>query len=137
MLGFSALVTGLASAGSLRPAALLPVAMLLAIVWLHQSFYRFFARVRGAGFALGVLPLHLLFFLYSGLAIPLGYLAYRRDRRQALVEAAGPGRILVHPLSPEPGLLCRQAEETHITAEDPGESYRAPVTTHTTTAQGA
>jgi cellulose synthase/poly-beta-1,6-N-acetylglucosamine synthase-like glycosyltransferase len=97
-LGVSALVPVLAAAGSLQPAALLPVGLLLVIVWIHLSFYCFFVRVRGLGFAFGVLPLHLLFFLYSGLAIPLGYLAYRRDRRRAVEEAAGPGRILVHPL---------------------------------------
>ena len=46
----------------------LPVIALLSIVFylLHRDFYSFFARKRGLLFALKVVPLHLLYYLYGG-----------------------------------------------------------------------
>jgi hypothetical protein len=70
--------------------ALLPPGCLLAILGIHHDFYRFFASARGLRFAAAVVPLHLLYFLYSGLALPLGICAYVRDTRQALRWGAGP-----------------------------------------------
>jgi len=50
------------------PTLLLPaLAALAAVVVLNRDFYRFLARRRGAAFALASIPLHLLYFVCSGL----------------------------------------------------------------------
>jgi GT2 family glycosyltransferase len=41
---------------------------LLAVLGLNRALYVFFVRQRGVGFAAACLPLHLLYFLYSGLS---------------------------------------------------------------------
>jgi len=51
------------------------LAILLAIL-LNTSLYRFFARQRGGWFALRTVPLHLLYFLYSGLSMAIGIALY-------------------------------------------------------------
>src|SRR5205823_5144058 len=61
----------------------LPAACLLSVVILQRRFYRFFARERGLVFAAAVLPMHLLYFLYTSLCVPLGALAHLSDRRRA------------------------------------------------------
>jgi glycosyltransferase involved in cell wall biosynthesis len=58
----------------------LPLALFAAILALQLDFYRFFLRRRGGLFALGVLPMHLLYYLYSGAAIPLGAMAYLAEQ---------------------------------------------------------
>lgn len=57
------------------------VAPVLAIVVLNRRFYAFFWRERGPFFALFVLPLHVGYYLYSGLGFALG--ALRHLRRSA------------------------------------------------------
>ena len=47
-------------------------ALLLAIVAINRRFYAFFARERGPWFALRVVPLHVLYYLYSGVALAIG-----------------------------------------------------------------
>jgi glycosyltransferase involved in cell wall biosynthesis len=47
-------------------------ALLLAIVAMNRRFYAFFARERGLLFALRVVPLHVLYYLYSGVALAIG-----------------------------------------------------------------
>ena len=47
-------------------------ALLLAIVGINRRFYAFFARERGLLFALRVVPLHVLYYLYSGVALAIG-----------------------------------------------------------------
>lgn len=64
--------------------ALLALAALLAIIVLNQRIYRFFHRQRGWAFALGAIPLHLLYYGYSALAFAIGglrHLATGRGRR--------------------------------------------------------
>lgn len=46
----------------------LPFTALLAVVFLNRDLFRFFGRQRGLGFAIACVPLHLLYFLYSGLS---------------------------------------------------------------------
>jgi GT2 family glycosyltransferase len=48
------------------------LAMVLLLVLLNRRFYLFFARKRGAAFAVAVLPFHMLYYLYSVLAFALG-----------------------------------------------------------------
>jgi glycosyltransferase involved in cell wall biosynthesis len=50
--------------------------VVLLIVLLNVRFYAFFLRERGAFFATAVVPLHVLYFLYSGVAFGLGVLGH-------------------------------------------------------------
>jgi hypothetical protein len=110
VVGLVALAPVAWATGSFRPTVLLPLCLLLAIVGLHLHFYRFFASTRGLGFALGVLPFHLLYFLYSGVAVPLGVLACVRDCRQARKWSTGPAMVPFRPLEPESVGTPRGAE---------------------------
>jgi GT2 family glycosyltransferase len=47
-------------------------ALLLALVVVNRRFYAFFARERGLPFAVRVVPLHVLYYLYSGVALAIG-----------------------------------------------------------------
>jgi glycosyltransferase involved in cell wall biosynthesis len=62
-----------------------PLLLAVALVMLlNYQFYAFFARKRGATFALAVVPFHLLYYLYSVLAFVLGAgLHLWNTRRQA------------------------------------------------------
>jgi GT2 family glycosyltransferase len=77
---------GLQSQGALLSGSWLYgiLALLLAT---NAGYYAFFREKRGLAFACGVLPMHLLFFLYSGLCIPLGLLSYIRATRQRQLQA--------------------------------------------------
>jgi glycosyltransferase involved in cell wall biosynthesis len=46
--------------------------LLLAIAAVNRRFYSFFARERGVPFAVRVVPLHVLYYLYSGAALAIG-----------------------------------------------------------------
>jgi hypothetical protein len=50
-------------------------AALLAVVVLNWGLFSFFMRTRGPWFALRCVPLHLLYFLYSGASLALVQLA--------------------------------------------------------------
>lgn len=56
--------------------ALLGLAFLLGIILINFRFYLFFTRERQLLFAGLVIPLHVLYYLYSGMAFTLGVLAY-------------------------------------------------------------
>lgn len=60
-------------------AALLPPAMLLLLL-LNRKLYCFFAKRRGWGFALKTLPLHWMYYFYSGMAFILGTVSYLINR---------------------------------------------------------
>jgi len=51
-----------------------------AMVALNRDFYAFFLRQRGLAFTTAVLPLHVLYFLYSGVALAIGILTRPRHR---------------------------------------------------------
>jgi GT2 family glycosyltransferase len=130
-VGLAVLVPAMGAAGAFELPALLPLGLLLVIVAIHYDFYRFFARVRGLSFAVGVVPMHLLFFLYSGLAIPLGILAHLSDQRQAREEATGPGRILVQPLKAESSSAQLLADDPQLIVEGTGKGiFTGRVSTH-------
>jgi len=78
--------------------AIAAISVLALVVVLHHDLYRFFATKRGLSFALRVVPMHLLFFLYSGLCIPFGMIAHSMDRRRAERTARGPGVRTLEPL---------------------------------------
>jgi hypothetical protein len=51
--------------------ALFPLILILAIVLTHQGFYRYVAAKRNIAFAIGVVPMHLVFFLCCAASIPI------------------------------------------------------------------
>jgi glycosyltransferase involved in cell wall biosynthesis len=74
-----------------RPLFLIPFAISLAATLALQSdFWRFLAARRGWGFAIAVMPLHLLYFTYSGLAFGAGLLMHLVGVRPP--EAQAPAR---------------------------------------------
>lgn len=87
------------------PSVLFPWSLLFAalawgtVVWMHRGFYRFFVEKRGRLFALRVMPMHFLFFIYSGLCVPFGVMAHHLDRRRAARKKTGPGVRELAPLS--------------------------------------
>jgi glycosyltransferase involved in cell wall biosynthesis len=56
---------------------LLPAACLASILVLNRSFYLFFLRRRGPWFTFRVVPMHLLYYLYSSLVFAVCWLRYR------------------------------------------------------------
>jgi len=58
------------------PWAAVPLLLLLGLTGTQSAFYRYLARKRSASFALGVVPMQLLFFLGCGLAVPLGLMRH-------------------------------------------------------------
>ncbi len=66
----------------------LSAALVLGIVVLNRSLYAFYARVRSPLFAAAVAPLHILYFLYSGIAFGCGVLLHLRDRLKGDGQAA-------------------------------------------------
>ncbi len=53
---------------------------LTVLISCNHKFYRFFAKKRGKTFALRVVPLHLLYFLYCGVSFGLGILVFYKDK---------------------------------------------------------
>jgi hypothetical protein len=90
-----------AAAIAWRPdvAALFPLALLAGIILSHGQFYVMLSPLRGIGFAIGAVPLHLVFFLCCGVCVPLGILEHARDRRRARRSATGPAVRTLQPLA--------------------------------------
>jgi glycosyltransferase involved in cell wall biosynthesis len=55
---------------------LVAAGLLLAIVVINRRFYAFFARERGAWFAVRAAPLHVLYYIYSGVALAIGVMRH-------------------------------------------------------------
>lgn len=62
------------------PWALAPLALIAIIVAMQWDFYRLLTERGGAGFAIAAVPLQVVFFGCCALAVPLGWLAWRRAR---------------------------------------------------------
>ena len=70
-----AILSLVASAG--KPEFLIAFAIsLTAALAIQSEFWRFLAARRGWGFAIAAMPLHLLYFTYSGLAFGAGLLMH-------------------------------------------------------------
>ena len=93
-LAWAALRPTSPGAGTLALSALLAVA-LLAVV--NRGFYRFLARIRGVPFALGAVPLHLVYFLCGGAGFVVGLVCKlwetRTGRRAAAKSSAASPRL--------------------------------------------
>jgi hypothetical protein len=83
-LSAAAACTGLAALGAtpwLAPAGLAAAAAALALLALNADLYRFFARRRGIGFAVGAAAAHWLYLVYSALAFAAAALGFALRRR--------------------------------------------------------
>jgi hypothetical protein len=68
---------GLVVAPLRAEALVVPAVALLGVAILNREFYAFLWRRRGWWFAVRCFPLHLLYFLYSGLAFLAVWMAFR------------------------------------------------------------
>jgi hypothetical protein len=76
-LGLAIVGPALALAGHVLGAwSLVPLALCVTLVALNRGFYAFLARERHPLFALLAIPLHLLYYACSGVALALGSLRY-------------------------------------------------------------
>jgi len=67
----------------------------LALVIMNQDVYRYFAEKRGPAFALGVLPMHWLYYFYNGISFSIGLLIHLKESRlqPGLAKASTPAAI--------------------------------------------
>lgn len=73
----------------LQPRTLYVVAILVALVIaLNYKQYAFFLRLKGFAFTLRVLPMHLLYFLYSGTTFTLCWMVHTISRKKPVAKAA-------------------------------------------------
>jgi hypothetical protein len=81
-LGLAAVLLGM------RWSSLLPLGLtaLAAVVLLNRDFYAFLARRHGVGFALASIPLHLLYFVCSGVGFAWARVGHALGRRAPLSE---------------------------------------------------
>lgn len=78
----------------LRPLAFIIASLFLALsLWVNRRLYSWFSRARSPGFMLRVIPLHFLYQLVSGAAVPIGAALHFRDRfrRAARLYSGGAG----------------------------------------------
>jgi glycosyltransferase involved in cell wall biosynthesis len=54
----------------------LPFLILAAILLINRDFYKFFVKKRGVLFAVKVIPMHILYYIYGGLSVALGSFRY-------------------------------------------------------------
>ena len=62
--------------------------LLAAVILLNHDLYSFFIKRRGLLFALGVIPLQILYYLYSGFTFALCYVVYCMKKKSAVHEIA-------------------------------------------------
>ena len=60
-----------------------PLALLAPVLWINRGLYGLFLRRKGLGFLLGAVPLHLLYFVYGGLAYAWTVATHRPARSAA------------------------------------------------------
>ncbi|MDX1979329.1 MAG: glycosyltransferase [Bryobacteraceae bacterium] len=73
IMAFALAVAGLAVPGFWAAA----LAVITAVVWLHRGFFGFLVLKRSAGFALGAIPLHLLYFLCCTVVVGCTWFRHR------------------------------------------------------------
>jgi glycosyltransferase involved in cell wall biosynthesis len=90
----TALACGLLALSTIRPGFLAPAGIaILGVLLLNRKLYTFFLRRKGALFAAACVPLHLLYFLYSGLTYLYVWIGFRLRRA---ISARGLLRPEVH-----------------------------------------
>lgn len=63
-----------------NPWAVLPLALIFAMIWAQLAFYRYLVQKRSGAFALAVVPMQVLFFLGCVAAVPLGIIMHQFTR---------------------------------------------------------
>jgi hypothetical protein len=59
------------------PWAVIPMALILALIWTQLAFYRHLVQKRSGAFAFAVVPMQVLFFLGCVIAVPLGIIMHQ------------------------------------------------------------
>ena len=75
------LIPGHPASLSAWPWLLVPLAALAGIAWIQRDFLRLLGRQYGPGATLAAIPLQLVFFIGCGVAVPLGYIRYWKEKR--------------------------------------------------------
>ena len=70
------------------PMALVPVALVLAIIATNPALYRYVALKRNGTFAIAVAPMQVVFFVCCVIAVPLAYIEHYRGTRRAKTNPA-------------------------------------------------
>jgi hypothetical protein len=65
------------------PLALIPLILSLAIVATHLSFYRYVVQKRNGAFAIGVIPMQVVFFFCCALSIPLAWIQHQFQKARS------------------------------------------------------
>jgi hypothetical protein len=89
LTGLGALAALIAIGWHFQLWALVPLALFLGICFINRRFYGFLARQRRPLFALFVVPLHMLYFLYSSGAFALGVSLYGTRKLLAQRRSSG------------------------------------------------
>jgi hypothetical protein len=82
-----------------RPAIAAALVCLTAISWINRAFYAFLASRKGWLFAIAAVPLHILYFLYSGLSFALGVGSHLLSRTRS---SPNPAAILPSEIENNP-----------------------------------
>jgi glycosyltransferase involved in cell wall biosynthesis len=64
-----------------------PLALLAPVVWINRGLYRLFLRKRGFSFALAGFALHLLYYVYGGVAYAYAHATHRSVQRKTAATA--------------------------------------------------
>jgi len=75
-LVYMLLITSVVSLGFFKQLLFLPVLIFLSILVININLYRFFIKKRDFSFAVLAVPLHFLYYYYSGLSFFLGVITY-------------------------------------------------------------
>ena len=94
LLGVSLPVLVLAGPLGATPSlALIPLALVLVIIGTHLGFYRYVAKKRSYAFAIGAIPMQVVFFSCCAVSVPLAYIEYYLDKRATKANARHAGDI--------------------------------------------
>ncbi len=63
-----------------NPWAVVPLALIVAMIWTQLAFYRYLVQKRSGAFAFAVVPMQVLFFLGCAAAVPLGIIMHQFGR---------------------------------------------------------
>ena len=59
----------------------LPVLIIFSLILINQNFYKFFIKKRGVAFAVLVVPMHILYYVYCEISFILGLATYYLGRK--------------------------------------------------------
>jgi hypothetical protein len=104
-----------------QPLWLIPSGLLvLAVLVMNFSLYRFFRRARGTAFAIGVVPMHLVYYILNGISVMIAVVLHHTigdPQPPASIQAFVERGVIQWPPVPRP---------TAVAADDRGAGDREP-----------